>query len=111
MLFKHKLGDVSIAEFFLPFGLVSGYVGVEIGETVSYKFLISSSGSQMSDREKKTKFLELTSAVLASLNFEIFFNLVGDLLETLSGTGVNLSLVWFKLLIVASICELQTKKC
>lgn len=47
----------------------------------------------MSDREKKTKFLELTSAVLASLNFEIFFNLVGDLLETLSGTGVNLSLV------------------
>ena len=84
---------------------------MEIGETVPYKFLISSSGSQMSDREKKTKFLELTSAVLASLNFEIFFNLVGDLLETLSGTGVNLSLVWFKLLIVASICELQTKKC
>ena len=77
---------MSIAEFFLPFGLVSGYVGVEIGETAS-------SGSQMSDREKKTKFLELTSTVLASLNFEIFFNLVGDLLETLSGTGVNLSLV------------------
>lgn len=49
MLCKHKLGDVSIAEFFLPFGLVSGYVGVEIGETVSYKFLISSTGSQMSE--------------------------------------------------------------
>lgn len=48
---------MSIAEFFLPFGLVSGYVGVEIGETVPYKFLISSLGSQTLTGKRRQNFL------------------------------------------------------
>jgi len=34
----------------------------------------------------------------------IFLSRVGDLLDA-AGTGLNLPLVWFELLIVASICE------
>ena len=46
--------------------------------------------------------------LLDSLILGIFLSRVGDLLDGV-GTGLNLPLVWFELLIVASICEQKSK--
>lgn len=53
-----------------------------------------------------SEIFQLTSLdwFLGSLILGIFLGRVGDLLDA-TGTGLNLPLVWFELLIVASICE------
>lgn len=53
-----------------------------------------------------SEIFQLTSPdwFLGSLILGIFLGQVGDLLDA-TGTGLNLPLVWFELLIVASICE------
>ena len=53
-----------------------------------------------------SKAFQLTSLdlFLGSLTLGIFLSRVGDLLDA-AGTGLNLPLAWFELLIVASICE------
>ena len=57
-----------------------------------------------------SKAFQLTSLdlFLGSLTLGIFLSRVGDLLDA-AGTGLNLPLVWFELLIVASICEQMNK--
>ena len=47
--------------------------------------------------------------LLDSLILGIFLSRVGDLLDG-AGTGLNLPLVWFELLIVASICEQKKQR-
>ena len=58
-----------------------------------------------------SKAFQLTSLdlFLGSLTLGIFLSRVGDLLDA-AGTGLNLPLVWFELLIVASICEQMNKR-
>ena len=67
----------------------------------------------MGNNKKNKRLFKLLCTSLAllfgSLIFGIFFSRVGDL-QT-AGTGLNLPLVWFELLIVASICKYkETKK-
>ena len=70
-------------------------------------------GGNQGERMKgqiNSKAFQLTSLdlFLGSLTFGIFLSRVGDLLDA-AGTGLNLPLVWFELLIVASICEQMNK--